>query len=93
MGLVADHGNQSDIPYDWDLTDEDDWDLTDEEPLEKQRQPAPPPETVEVMREKWRDRLAGLAGRYSIFFGLVIAALLAAVLAAVIGLYLGTPGR
>jgi hypothetical protein len=28
MGLVADHGNQSDIPYDWDLTDEDDWDLT-----------------------------------------------------------------
>jgi hypothetical protein len=45
------------------------------------------------MREKWRDRLAGLAGRYSIFLGLVIAALLAAVLAAVIGLYLGTPGR
>jgi ABC-type microcin C transport system permease subunit YejE len=93
MGLVADHGDESDIPYEWDLTDEDDWDLTDEEPLEKQRQPAPPPETVEVMGEKWRDRLASLAGRYSILFGLVIAALLAAVLAAVIGLYLGTPGR
>jgi hypothetical protein len=93
VGLVADHGNQSDIPYDWDLTDEDDWDLTDEEPLEKQRQPAPPPETIDVMREKWRDRLAGLAGRYSIFFGLVIAALLAALLAAVIGLYFGTLGR
>ncbi len=93
MGLVADHGNQSDIPYDWDLTDEDDWDLTDEEPLEKQRQPAPPPETVELMREKWRDRLAGLVGRYSIVFGLVIAALLAALVAAVIGLYFGTLGR
>ncbi len=90
MGLVADHGNQSDIPYDWDLTDEDDWDLTDEEPLEKQRQPAPPPETVEVMRDSWRDRLAD---RYSFVFGLVIAALLAALLAAVIGLYFGTLGR
>jgi hypothetical protein len=93
MGLVADHGNKSDIPYDWDLTDEDDWDLTDEEPLEKQRQPAPPPETVHLMREKWRDRLAGLVGRYSIFFGLLIAALLAALLAAVIGLYFGTLGQ